>query len=121
MRQRGEAVVVVVVDHHWTFYAAPARSRLARSRATRSADPPQEALTLRLKWTTSSSGGVLLITSSLSSPFFKFILFKTIMLRGSSATPTSVRDEILRPYKGDSVEDVEDRVVPAELPGDERL
>ena len=44
------------------------------------------------------------------------------MLRGSSATPTSVRDEILRPYKGDSVEDVEDRVdIPAELPGDERL
>ena len=35
-------IEVVVVDHHWTFYAVPARSRLARSRATRSADPPLE-------------------------------------------------------------------------------
>ena len=44
------------------------------------------------------------------------------MLRGCSATPTSVRDEILWPYKGDSIEDVEDRVdIPAELPGDEWL
>ena len=106
--QKLRSRIVVVVDHHWTFYAVPARSRLARSRATRSADPPLEALTLRLKWTTSSSGGVLFITSSLSPQFIHYIL--PVMLCGCNGAPTCVRDKILWPYEGTASRVIEERV-----------